>query len=186
MWKRKKSRVYETIVTTINKEKKPNAAPIGVYFLNNDKLVMKIYKENKTYENLIETKTCCVNIVYNPCLFIKYAILDEKDKEKILGGEITYYNNLPILKDAHAYLITELIKHREYNNKGIFVLKITKREILEEFPYPINRGLNAAVELAIDLSRGRKENIENHLAIMKKCLKIEEYKEIKKFLEEHL
>ncbi len=187
MWKkRKKSRIYETIVTTIDKEKKPNAAPIGVYFLDDGKLVMKIYKENKTYRNLIETKVCCVNIVYNPLLFIKYAILKEKSKEEILKKEIIYYGNLPILKDAHAYLIAELIKYREYKNKAIFILKIIKRKILEEFPYPVNRGLNAAIELAIDLSRGKKENIENYLAIMKKCLKIEEYKEIKKFLEERL
>ncbi|RLF61161.1 MAG: hypothetical protein DRN25_00960 [Thermoplasmata archaeon] len=175
-----KKRIYETIITTFS-ENKPNAAPMGIYFIEDDRAIVKIYKGSKTYENLKKTKKCAINIVYDPILFLVYAL-----KEKKEDIEVFFDSGIPVLKDCSGYILAEVLEMEEKENKGIFLLKVIKKVSLSDFPEPFSRGLGAAVELAIELTRGRRDNIGKYLRVMKKCLEEEKFKRIEEFLGEYL
>ena len=64
-----KGRQYETIVTTNNYENIKNAAPIGVIYAGEDKILNRIFKGSHTLENIISQGEFVVNITHNPELF---------------------------------------------------------------------------------------------------------------------
>ena len=64
-----KGRQYETIITTRNEDGTKNAAPIGVIYSGNDKIINRIFKGRLTLENIIREREFTVNITHDPELF---------------------------------------------------------------------------------------------------------------------
>jgi hypothetical protein len=64
---------------------------------------------------------------------------------------------------------------------------IVVREVIKrKHPVGFNRGLGAAVELAIKLSRGQKEGCEEYLSIMQRTMAREDYDKISTFLKPYI
>jgi hypothetical protein len=61
-----KGRQYETIITTKNDDGSKNAAPIGVIYAGDDKIINRIFKGSHTLENIIREKEFTVNITHDP------------------------------------------------------------------------------------------------------------------------
>ncbi|MFQ5974724.1 MAG: DUF447 domain-containing protein [Candidatus Hydrothermarchaeales archaeon] len=194
----KEGAISECIVTTFNEDHTPNAAPIGV-FLKDRKVNMKIHTFSDTYRNLIKKKCCILNIVYDPYLFLKTAITGQgkgKEEQDIETKQVSEakYIEAPYLSDTNAYIELKLLSHEEGEThdrhgkaKVSFIsCEVVSINVLKEYPMAINRGLFAAIELAILLSRGEKKGAKRYLQIIKKTLANEEYNRIEKLLEGRL
>ncbi len=177
----KRGAVSECIVTTYNEEKNPNAAPIGIYFLNNTTLVMKIY-ENRTVKNMLMNEECAINIVDDAFIFLK-CIAGYRDFEYLEAKNI----NAPVLKNARAVIECKVDSYKEYLKEDkygksrvfLFKIKVVNCYLLnnKNLPKVLNRGENAVLEIAVKLSR-RDYNIERELKIAKRCLAYEDYKKL--------
>ena len=57
---------YETIITTINSQNEPNAAPMGVLCADKDRILNRIFKGSHTLENIIGQKDPQPEICISP------------------------------------------------------------------------------------------------------------------------
>jgi hypothetical protein len=187
-------RILEAIVTTYNEDGSPNAAPIGIYPLSDAEIQMDIHTPTDTRSNLLRTGACVVNVVFDPFLFIKCAILGSGKKEKeneISADETTPAENVdaPVLKDANAYLELEMQAHEEKTKKdehgemefSRVVCRVVNFNVNKEYPIAVNRGLFAAIEVAVARSRGMEPD-SRYVEIMERTLSPEEYKKIMELL----
>lgn len=187
----RKGRIVECIVTTCYEDGSPNAAPMGVTAQDERTLLMKLHTDSSTYSNIIRARNCVINLVYDPLLFLKTALLKHEEKAREIKKSVKRFGkNAFALKEAHACIAASLHSHAErasqdeYGKKEFSLMKFKVKSVAIKKPYPPapNRGLSAAIELAIELSRGRKENVKKYMRIMKKTLAEKEYEEIERFL----
>lgn len=190
----KKGNIVECIVTTYNKDGSANAAPMGVYALSEAEVMMKIHAESDTYSNLLRNKECVINLVFDPHLFLKTALTGRAkggSEPEVGENEAKKAStNAPFLKVAHAFIEARLKEHKEYVKKDEYKksrvcaarCEVLRVVVNKRYPAAVNRGLFAAVELAIMLSRERKEDMQHCMKIMRKSLSYGEYKKIKELL----
>jgi hypothetical protein len=187
-------RIIESIVTTYNQDGSPNAAPIGIYPLSEGEIQMDVHEPSDTRENLLRTGVCVVNVVFDPLLFLKCAILGSGKggaENEITGDEITPAENVdaPILKDANACLELKVEKSEEKTKSDMHgemkfsrvVCSVVNTTINKKYPIAVNRGLFAAIEVAVAKSRGMEPD-SRYVEIMERTLAPEEFKKIKELL----
>lgn len=191
----KKGRIVEALVTTYNDNRSPNVAPMGVYGANNRTIILKVHKGSDTCANILRTRACVVNLVYDPILFIRSALMPKNEPEvETKDVERAKFVDAPYLKNSHAFIEAELSNSRTYIKKDrlgksrvyIFNFMVLNVEILKKHPVGFNRGFATVVELAIDLTRGIEERVEDHLRIIRRTLSAEEYREILFILDKYL
>ena len=187
-------RIIESIVTTYNTDKSPNAAPIGIYSLGDDEIQMDAHAPSDTRTNLLRTGSCVVNVVFDPHLFLKCAILGSGKGEaenEVAPSDVRPAENVdaPVLKEANAWIelkmqsSTEKTRHDEHGEMefSCIVCRVENTGVNKKYPVAINRGLFAAIEVAVAKSRGMEPD-SRHLEIMERTLSPEEYKKIKELL----
>ncbi|MFQ5815042.1 MAG: DUF447 domain-containing protein [Candidatus Hydrothermarchaeaceae archaeon] len=187
--------IAECIVTTYNEDGSPNAAPMGITASGENEVTMQLHTDNDTYSNLIRNGGCAINIVHDPLVFLRATLMGGGKggaEPEVAREEVSRCGSVdaPYLKDASAHLEALLGEHYEFvkeDRHGRSSVSRVKCEILAanvktRHPVALNRGLNAAIELAIHLSRGEKEGIEEYLGVMKKTLPRQQYDNIMSFL----
>ena len=187
-------RIVETVVTTYNPDDSPNAAPIGVHTISDTEISMNIHTTSDTFKNIVRTGGCVINVVFDPYLFIKTCLLGSGKagtENEVSRTEVRPAKNVnaPLLRDANAWIEAELQSHNEHMrkacNKGTEFSTVNCRvvefTVNKRYPIAVTRGLFAAIELAIAVSRGKKAD-ERYLKIMEKTLTPEEYKKIMEIL----
>jgi hypothetical protein len=174
--------ISEVIVTTKSTSGEPNAAPIGVITTptgeENDKArgqyFVKLYKNSKTFSNVMETNKLAANVTDDAVLFVKAAF------ENLNEAHFSLFAGLPVLNEANSWIIFESALIKKNSESFLFqltpiALKINRKEVKA-----INRGLNAVIEAAILATRyviavdkREKEEIErmmeHYINIVKKC-----------------
>ena len=98
--------------------------------------------------------------------------------------------NAPFLRGAHAFIEAKLKEHKEYVKKDEYKksrfyaarCEVSRVVVNKRYPAAVNRGLFAAVELAIALSREKKEDSQRYMEVMRKSLNSKEYNKIKELL----
>ncbi len=193
------NRIAECIVTTYNEDGSPNAAPMGVRGLGEKELSMRIHTNHDTFKNLLRTKGCAINIVHDPYLFLRTALLGRGrggEEPEVSPSEVAAAKtiNAPYLRVASAYLEAELKGHEEhyiedkYGGSRVSEARLRVRRVVTPVKHSlaVNRGLSAAIELAIKLSRGETDELDKYRGIMKKTLGTEEFSKIEKFLADYL
>ena len=191
-----KGRIIECVVTTYNKDRSPNAAPMGVYTASNNDFILNIHLGSDTHSNIIRNKGCVINLVYDPFIFLRTTIRGHGlgcSEPEVESYEVSNSKNVfaPILKEANAYIEVSLnskneyVKSDSYNDSKFSVMRFStvNEVIIRKYPTGYNRGLGAAVELAIKLSRGQYENIQEHMNIMKRTMKKDEFEKINLLLQ---
>jgi hypothetical protein len=187
-------RIVESIVTTYNSDGSPNAAPIGIYPISDVEIYMDIHTTADTYKNIMRTGACAVNVVFDPLLFLKCAIIGSGKGEaenEITGDEVLPAETIdaPILRDANAVLeltiksSEEKTKHDMHGETEFshVVCSVKNTTVNKKYPVAINRGLFAAIEVAVAKTRGMEPE-KRHLEIMERTLSPEEFKKIKELL----
>lgn len=191
-----KGDIVECIITTNNEDGSVNAAPMGVHYLENDKLMIKVHQQSDTFTNISREKKFIVNIIFEPILFLKTALKGENKGSKEMELENKNFISIEdsgqsFLKNASAYLSIEVEEIKNYDrtdNLGTAEWsnipgKVVSIQVIKAFPRGYNRGLGAGVELAVDISRGKLDNIDKYKGIMKKTMSSEDFREIELFLE---
>jgi len=185
----REGRVAECIVTTYNEDGSPNAAPMGVR-KDGAGLNLHVHSGSDTCRNLLDRRACVVNLVFDPLLFLKTALSENPEVE---GREVKGAGSVdaPYLTAANAFIeaaaafLEEETGSDRFGERrvSIFRLEVKAAVILKPSPVAPNRGLSAAIELAIALSRGEEVDIERPLEVMKKTLDRAEYEGVRCFLE---
>ncbi len=146
--------IYETIVTTYNiEDKSPNAAPMGIIFLDETRVIISPFNSTKTYRNIVEYGCAVINFTYDLELFFESAFSTTKPKLSL-----NYFNpaakiNAPRLNNS---IVSIEFRSREIQ-KGKDRSKITGDIITWEISakpfHPINRGFTLVLESIIHATR---------------------------------
>ena len=187
----------EAIVTTYHDDGRPNAAPMGVLGLGGEEILLRVHRDTDTFENIGRGGCCVVNIVFDPLLFLRCALVGRhKGSTEIETGDVLRAKvvSAPYLKAASAYVEAELLSCEYVNRKDGFgrvsvakmTLKAVNTVVLSPFPVAPNRGLFAAIEIAVLLSRGVKKDVKGYLAVIKKTLPPEESEAVVDFVKNFL
>ena len=158
-----KGQQYETIITTINNDGTPNAAPFGVRVLDKDKVQLRIFEGGNTIKNIREKEEFIVNITENPLMFT-FATIDTIPEEYLtkIDKKTKDNNELVYLSKTDAYFICEVetlktafrendpIKDTEIN---MIKANVVELNIKNKCVKPINRGIHALIESLVNYSR---------------------------------
>jgi uncharacterized protein len=187
----------EVIVTTYHSDGAPNAAPMGVLGLSGDNILLRVHRDTDTFENIRREGCCVVNIVFDPLLFLRCALVGRHmgsevvETLDVLRAEVV---SAPYIKAANAYVEAELLSCEYVNREDSFgpasVAKMTLNAVntvvLSPFPMAPNRGFFAAIEIAVLLSREEGKDVPGYLEVVKKTLPPEESEAVVDFVKNFL
>lgn len=138
--------IIETILTTMNSNGDVNFAPMGVEW-GEDEIVIKPYKETRTYANLEATGVAVVNLTDNVLLFARGAIGSPqfpcRPAERVRGV---------VLEDACSWREVEVRDLEGREPRARFTTRVVHRGFRREF-VGFNRARHAVLEAAILATR---------------------------------
>lgn len=150
-----KGLLYETIVTTVNDDHTPNAAPIGVICKNNKEVVAYLYHGSKTVRNIKRNHSFSVNILKDPMVFVESTLGNLSD------NYFEQYANEFYIKNTDAFFIAHVTSLKDVEKKDNFGVSLTtvltaevsniikKKENVE----PLNRAIYGIIEGLVYLTR---------------------------------
>ena len=164
-----KGLLYETIVTTVNKDGTSNAAPIGVICKDKEEIVVYLHHGSKTVRNIKRNHSFIVNILKDPLVFVESTLGDLPDKY------FANYKNEFYVKNADAYFMAQVtsLKDVEKEDKfGVSVTSVLRAKVLDiiknkEHVEPLNRAIYGIIEGLVYLTRmemvsGEMEKLYRH------------------------
>jgi hypothetical protein len=150
-----KGLLYETIVTTVNDDHTPNAAPIGVICKNNKEVVAYLYHGSKTVRNIKRNHSFSVNILKDSMVFVESTLGNLSD------NYFEQYANEFYIKNTDAFFIAHVTSLKDVEKKDNFGVSLTtvltaevsniikKKENVE----PLNRAIYGIIEGLVYLTR---------------------------------
>jgi len=165
----KKDWIYECLMSTMNKDKTVNIAPMGLRSPDMKGLEADIYKESQTYKNLSREKECVLNFTSVPGFFY------DKDmpQELFIGMRMKY---------ADAWLKLKVEKMNKTSNPARIIFAIEAADV----PRPmglVNRAQALCFEALIESTRVKKnprsrQRLEHYKRVVKKVAPGSEYAEL--------
>jgi len=150
-----KGLLYETIVTTVNDDHTPNAAPIGVICKNGKEVVVYLHHGSKTVRNIKRNHSFIVNILKDPMVFVESTLGNLSDNyfEKYLNE--FYIKNTDAFFIAHVKSLKDVEKN---DNFGVSVTTVLQAEVSniikkKENVEPLNRAIYGIIEGLVYLTR---------------------------------
>ena len=142
--------ISEVILTTMNPDRTPNAAPMGALRTGPGTLEIRPFKTSNTYRNLLGHKRACVNITTDPSLFLVTAFKGERFE----GFREASFKNDMRLEASDAHLIVEVGEGREVSDdRARFTCKVSSVELCNLIPRAFRRGVAAAIEAIVHATR---------------------------------
>jgi len=150
-----KGLLYETIITTQDANRKPNAAPIGVICRGVNEVVIYLHEGSQTSRNIKANRRFIVNILKDPLRFV----------ESTLGtpplNHFDQYRDDFYLKDTDAFFsatvkdIKDIVKKDDLgpSKLSIITAEVDDIKIKRDQVEPLNRAIFAILEALIYLSR---------------------------------
>jgi hypothetical protein len=132
------------VIATTEAEGRVNAAPIGIIRSEN-RLYVRLFLGTHTYENVLAKGWFVANISHDAWLFAEAAL------EDLSPGYFTRREDLPVLKDAEAWVLFEC--HAFASDIIIADVKPIKGEVIRRDFRAVNRGANLVVEAAVAATR---------------------------------
>lgn len=155
--------ITETIVTTLSKDGKPNAAPMGLV-RQGTKTLIRMFPGSRTFANVSETGHLVANIVTDPLVFVVSAFEDLDDSYLIPQGDMP-----PVILDACAWI------YFKAEVDGTVRLTPLKSEILCRKVPSFSRGFAAVIDAAVTGTRLRflgdegRKRIHEDAVLVEKC-----------------
>ncbi len=151
----RKGMLYETIITTINPDKTPNAAPIGVICKDKDEIVVYLHEGSRTIKNIKNDRAFVVNILKDPLVFVESTIGNLK-ADYFLEFKGNY-----AIQDADAYFLAKVYDLKDIERKDQFgidkssIIRADVEEIVinKDCVEPLNRAIYGVVEALVYLTR---------------------------------
>ncbi|MEL7671601.1 DUF447 domain-containing protein [Methanobacterium sp.] len=151
----KKGLLYETIITTQNRNGVPNAAPIGVICKNKNEIVLNLFEGTHTLENIKANSKFVVNILKDPLVFVGCTTGDlSSDHFKKQGNEF-YIKNTDAFFTASVINTKEIEKEDNISKSKMTIIKARVNEVIikKEGVEPLNRAIFAIIESLVYLTR---------------------------------
>lgn len=133
--------IYETIMGTVG-DNGVNLSPIGV-IVNQDLITSKIYKNTKSYSNILKIPKCSINIITDPEVFY-YTLIGENVMYKIL-------HELPVISPIVIFANCEIIE----DNNLFVIVKLNIFDFIYELVIPkaFSRGDSLFIDMLVHLTR---------------------------------
>lgn len=165
-----KNAIVETILTTRSIDKTINAAPMGIERIGNISLKVKPFKSSQTFLNLSTSIKACVNISFDPILFLATAFKEKNIKQPNIDSDLK-------ILGTDASLFCKVFSMREYSElRSQAKLEVEKIELWNPYPIVFSRGKAMAIEAIIHATRleAFRNSIESeaYLRKMKDCFDI--------------
>ncbi len=141
--------VYETIVSTVDRQGRHNAAPMGVWYHAGDSRnpVLRPYQSTHTYANLVASGGGVINFSTDGALYVYTALGDppvEGQPAQVVSGII--------IADVPGYWEVEVASVDSSMDRARVHCRILKEGLLSPFA-GINRAACALLEVAVHASR---------------------------------
>ena len=140
--------VFETIVTTMDRDGSVNAASMGVVRTGRETLVVRPYKSSSTYRNLSSRPEACVNVTDDPVVFLVTAFKGEG----LRGFEEPSLDGIK-LREADAHIFISVRDLDDSQDRARFTCNVDSVEVGEAGPRPFSRGRAQAIEAVIHATR---------------------------------
>ena len=166
--------IYETIITTMSRDGKVNAAPMGVIFRRDGTILLRPYMDTLTYRNLKSTGQGVINITRDPEPFV-YASMPG------LRGELRLENARRVdcmrLAGMEAYIEFRVKEVVEGDGRAEVLCRMLEAYRGESFIQPYTRATYALIEAAIAATRvkvflGRERRLIELLDEIDRCGRI--------------
>jgi hypothetical protein len=161
--------IYEGILTCYSIEKSPHAANMGFSFNDKFKLIIKPFKNTRTYEYVSKMKQAVINIFNDVKYF--YEVNFGKINEKSFN--LSRMLKIPKLKDSIFYLECQLEEIEEDQIRPKLVMNVVNFVSKKTHLKPITRAEFAVLEALIHSTRVRvfkelnmQEELENLLSLV--------------------
>jgi hypothetical protein len=138
--------IIETIVSTVDESGQVNFAPMGIV-LEANAIILRPYKEAKTYRNLLATRQGVVHITDNALIFAESAI-SNPHFESFPAERIQGY----VLRDTCYYYEFAISEFDSSSERAKFIASIVKKGWIRDF-VGFNRAKNMIIEAAILATR---------------------------------
>jgi hypothetical protein len=154
---------YEGIITTVNEDGTPHAAPMGVICKGPDQVVLRLHEGSRTIANVKRDQKFYVNLSRDPLLFT-YSLIGEASNLDFVEEPYGFS-----LEDADASFFGEvhhekkIMKENDAMGENITIMfhsqvKDIKQQNTE--PEPLNRAICGVLEALVNLSRVRRVSNE--------------------------
>lgn len=151
----RKGMLYETIITTINPDKTPNAAPMGVICKDKDEIVVYLHEGSRTVKNIKNNRDFIVNILKDPLVFV------ESTMGNLKADNFLEFKDNYTIKNADAYFLAKVNDLKDIERKDQFgidkstIIRADVEEIVvnNDCVEPLNRAIYGVVEALVYLTR---------------------------------
>jgi len=189
--------LYETIITTINQDGRPNAAPMGVICKGSDSFVLHLHEGSNTIHNIKRDKTFYVNLLRDPLTFVQCTI------GNLLEDHFEQRNNGFSLKNADAFFKGEVIKERlvltedQLGKSQKTIIQATSQDVVlnKEQLEPLNRAICGIIKALVLLTRFKMASSDKKLVYINRIDEIsqivnrvggKDHKKAIKIIKEHI
>ena len=150
-----KGLLYETIITTKNKNGTPNAAPIGVSCKNESEIVLYLFEGTHTSQNIKSDKRFIVNILKEPKIFVESTLGELSSNSFKKHKNDFYIKNTDIFFSSKVKNIKKVEKKDNIGKTKLNIITASPEEIIiiNKNPEPLNRAIFAIIESLVYLSR---------------------------------
>ena len=151
-----KGPIFETIVSTYNKDGTPNAAPMGATIQDPQTLSLTIFDSSQTSRNLKATKSAIINLTSNIEVFYKTAFKEANPNGQLPQEwfEKTERANAPKLLLADATVNVSVRSMEPVGaEKTNFLLKTEQINAGKTCPQVYCRAMSATLEAIIHATR---------------------------------
>lgn len=147
--------LYETIITTINSDKTPNAAPIGVICKDKHEIVVYLHHGSSTIKNIKRDHFFIVNLLKDPMIFVESTLGNPS-----LNNFVEFQGNY-FIKNSDAFFLAEVSNLKDVEKEDQFGISKTSivragvQEIIKrnDCVEPLNRAIYGVVEALVYLTR---------------------------------
>ena len=144
---------YETILTTYFEDKTPNAAPMGIIFIDEKVVEISPFLSTQTYKNIERDGCAVINFIHDLKIFFTCTFNVKKPKLPLNFFEKSLKVNAPRLKSALAHIEVETREIKKNIDRSKIIGEIITWDI-ENVPFlPLNRGYNLVLESIIHTTR---------------------------------
>jgi len=139
--------IYETIVTTADRDGLPHIAPMGVRF-EEERAVLAPFRPSITLDNIIATKSAVINLTTDVRIFAGCVTGFQRDWPTLAATTVPSVR----LADPLAHIELRLADLHDDDTRPVLRMECVHRETHAPFP-GFNRAQAAIVEGAILVSR---------------------------------
>lgn len=151
----RRGEIYEIILSTYNKDKRPNAAPMGIKFLGNNTISIQFYKGSQTLDNVLTRRCAVANLTHNPLLFY-ITTLKRKDSLPSRLFSKAKSVDAPSLKRADGNIEMRLTRSISRRGRVLVQFKIVQISLGPAPSLLYSRGVPALIESTIHATRIRR------------------------------